>query len=184
MPHATQAVALVPHPATPCVAVESIRVDVHRKPGTLSLRYVLAGDLKRLRVPAPRPPARVDGLWRHTCFELFVAVPGETAYREFNFSPSGEWAAYRFARYRAGGAKLDCQAPEIRAWDESSIEHEPTFNLQAEVPSPSGALRIGLSAVVEDEAGGLAYWAVRHPAAKPDFHHAASFAVDLHEIRH
>ncbi len=177
-PRATQAVALVPHPATPCAAVQSIRVDVHRKPGALSLRYVLAGELRRLRIPLPRPPARVDGLWRHTCFELFVAAPGEPAYHEFNFSPSGEWAAYRFAGYRAGRSALDCTPPQVRARAEHSLE------VLAQVPCPPAALRIGLSAVVEDEAGGLAYWAVRHPAAKPDFHHAASFAVDLDEIRH
>ena len=177
-PRTPQAVALVPHPATPCAAVQSLRVDIHRKAGRLSLRYVLAGNLRRLRVAAARAPARADGLWRHTCFELFVATPGEPAYQEFNFSPSGEWAAYRFAGYRDGGAVLDCPAPEIRTAEEGALE------VQAELPCPPGALRIGVSAVVEDDAGGLAYWALRHPAAKPDFHHPASFVVELDEIRH
>src|SRR5690349_24095800 len=103
MPRATQAVALVPHPATPCSAVKSIRVDVHRSHDLLSLRYVLDGELKRLRVPTPRPAARGDGLWRLTCIQLFVGAPGDPAYREFNFSQSGEWAAYRFASYPDGG---------------------------------------------------------------------------------
>lgn len=143
----------------------------------LSLRYVLAGDLKRLRVPAPRRPARRDGLWRHTCFELFVAAPGQPAYQEFNFSPSGEWAAYRFAGYREGRASLDCVPPDVRTRCEATLE------VQAELSCPAGALRIGLSAVVEDDAGGLAYWAVRHPSAAPDFHHGASFAVELDEAR-
>lgn len=177
-PRATQAVALVPHPATPCAAVQSIQVDIRREPGTLSLRYLLAGDLKRLRVPTSRPPARVEGLWRHTCFELFLAVPGEPAYQEFNFSPSGEWAAYRFASYRDGATALDCAPPEIHSSEHGALE------LQAELPCPPRALRIGLSAVVEDDAGGLAYWALRHPATRPDFHHAASFALQLDEVRH
>lgn len=144
----------------------------------LSLRYVLDGDVKRLRVPAPRSPARVDGLWRHTCFELFVGAPGEAAYREFNFSPSGEWAAYRFASYRERAAPLDGAPPAIRARQEASVE------LEANVPCGPGRLRLGLCAVVEDETGGLAYWALRHPMAKPDFHHAGSFALELDEIRH
>ena len=29
----------------------------------------------------------VDGLWRHTCFEAFVGIPGAEPYYEFNFSP-------------------------------------------------------------------------------------------------
>ena len=179
MPRATQAVALVPHPATPCPAVKSIRVEVHRKPQSLSLRYVLAGDLQRLRIPAPRPAARVDGLWRHTCFELFLGASGEPAYQEFNFSPSGEWAAYRFARYREGGASPECPPPTIRSRVERSLE------AQAEVACASGArLRVGLSAVVEDEAGTLSYWALRHPSAKPDFHHDGAFALELDEARH
>jgi hypothetical protein len=179
MPRATQAVALVPHPATPCPAVKSIRVDVHRKPQALSLRYVLAGDLQRLRVPAPRPPERVDGLWRHTCFELFLGAPGEPAYQEFNFSPSGEWAAYRFARYREGGTALDCPPPRIGSRMERSLE------VQGEVACVlGGTLRLGLSAVVEDEAGALSYWALRHPLAKPDFHHGDAFALELDEARH
>ena len=176
-PRTTQAVALVPHPATPCAAVQAIRVDIHRGAGALALRYVLAGRLERLRVPPRRAPGRADGLWRHTCFELFVATPGEPAYQEFNFSPSGEWAAYRFAGYREGGAVLDCPAPEIRTAEAGTLE------VQAEVPWPAGALRIGVSAVVEDDAGRLAYWALRHPAATPDFHHPASFTVELDEVR-
>lgn len=178
MPRATQAVALVPHPATPCAAVQSIRVDVRRPPGALSLRYVLSGELKRLRIPEPRRAARVDGLWRHTCFELFVAGAAGEAYREFNFSPSGEWGAYRFAGYRQGQALLEGVAPDIHARREGILE------VQAEVPCPPGALRIGLSAVVEDDAGGLAYWALGHPAARPDFHHPGSFLLELDEVRH
>jgi hypothetical protein len=178
MPRATQAVALVPHPVTPCPAVKSIRVDVHREPRALSLRYVLAGDLQRVRIPAPRAPLRVDGLWRHTCFELFLGVAGEPEYREFNFSPSGEWAAYRFAGYREAGVSLDCPPPGIRAHVERDLE------VHAELACAAGALRLGLSAVIEDEAGSLTYWALRHPSAKPDFHHNEAFALELDEVRH
>ena len=46
-------------------------------------------------------------------FELFVGSPTGAAYEEYNFSPSGEWAAYGFARYRNGGAPLGCAAPAM-----------------------------------------------------------------------
>lgn len=180
MPRATQAVALVPHPATPCAAVRSILVHVRREPRTLSLRYVLAGDLARLRIPALRPPDRADGLWRHTCFELFVTGEEASAYREFNFSPSGEWAAYAFARYRDGGTTPDCPPPAI-----ACRRPQDGLELYADAAcAPEGRLRIGLSAVVEDAAGALSYWALRHPATKPDFHHPESFALHIDEVRH
>ena len=40
-------------------------------------------------------------------------------------------------------------------------------------------LRLGLAAVIEDKARVLSYWALKHPAEKPDFHHAGSFVVEL-----
>jgi hypothetical protein len=180
MPRATQAVALVPHPATPGAAVLSILVQVARDPARLSVRYFLAGDLERLSVPPGVAPARRDGLWRHTCFELFVGAPGVPAYQEFNFSPSGEWAAYGFSRYREGGEPLECAAPAIgRRQDARGL------TLDAAVACPAGgALRLGLSAVVEDENGALSYWALHHAGDRPDFHDARSFALEVDEVRH
>ena len=93
--------ALVPHPATPSPSVRSIVVHAHRGVATLTVSYVVEGDLERVRLPRPRPPARAEQLWQHTCCEMFVARNGSPAYHEFNFSPSGEWNAYRFAGYRS-----------------------------------------------------------------------------------
>ena len=177
MPSAMHAVALAPHPSTPGAAVRSLAVEVRRGPRDLSLRYVLTADLGRLRIAEPRPAARVDGLWRHTCFELFVALGG-AAYREFNFSPSGEWAAYAFAAYRAGGLPLDCPPPEIHCQ-----RGEEALVVETRVAAPEGPLRLGLCAVVEDAAETLSYWAIRHAAAKPDFHDRTSFTLALDEAR-
>ena len=47
-------------------------------------------------MPPPAEPARVDGLWQATCFEMFLKHDDDDAYREWNFAPSGEWAAYDF----------------------------------------------------------------------------------------
>ena len=48
---------------------------------------------------------------------------------------------------------------------------------------PAGrSLRLGLSAVVEEYDGMLSYWALRHPPGKPDFHHAAAFALVLEPV--
>jgi hypothetical protein len=176
MPHATQAVALVPHPATPSAA-RAILVDLRRERGALSLRYLLEADLERLRIPPPRGAARSDGLWRHTCFELFVSADGSPAYEELNFSPSGEWAAYAFSGYRAGGAPLDCPAPEISVRGTAgTLELDAAFAC-----ARRGALRIGLSAVVESAEGAFSYWALRHRSPQPDFHDAAAFILEVDE---
>jgi hypothetical protein len=169
----------MPHPTTPTAAVRSLMVHVERARNALSLRYLLAGHVERLRIPVPRQPVRADGLWRRTCFEAFVAADGAPAYREFNFSPSGEWAAYAFANYREGGSALDCGPPTIHCRRSPGV-----FELEAEVPfPPGGSLRLGLSAVLEDAEGLRSYWALRHPGARPDFHDPASFTLTLDEVR-
>jgi hypothetical protein len=74
----------------------------------------------------PRQATRVDGLWRTSCCELFLAQPDTPAYLEFNFSPTGDWAAYAFESPREGRRAhvWEGAAPHIccaqRAWDRSS----------------------------------------------------------------
>ncbi|HEV8712545.1 MAG TPA: hypothetical protein VGX03_06930, partial [Candidatus Binatia bacterium] len=96
-------VALQCHPATRARSVRGIQVQVGwGQGGALALTFSLAGDLARLRIPTPQSSRRADGLWQHTCFEAFIRREGEPGYYEFNFAPSGAWAAYAFSRYRDG----------------------------------------------------------------------------------
>jgi hypothetical protein len=44
---------------------------------------------------------------------------------------------------------------------------------------PSGTCAMGLAAVLEEQGGVVSYWALAHPAGKPDFHAAACFAAEL-----
>lgn len=165
--------ALVCHPLTPCDAVRNIDANVERTRAGLSVAYRIEGDLQRIRIPAPRAPARAQRLWQHTCCEIFVARNGAPAYQEFNFSPSGEWAGYAFRRYREGGPS---EAPDPRIAVRASAA---LLELDASIQTGAGALRLGLSAVIEERGGGLSYWALRHPPGKPDFHHAEAFALEL-----
>ena len=175
---------LVCHPRTPSRGVNAIDVRVESATnGILALTFVLQGDLASLRIPAQQPCRRVDELWRHTCFEAFLMAGNGPGYREYNFSPSGEWAAYAFRDYRQAnnqqsGMATDVSAPVIRVHRSSQ-----RLALEAEVSLewlPSHRpLRLGLSAVVEAADGGLSYWALRHPPGKPDFHHTDAFALQL-----
>src|SRR6266478_3434395 len=96
------------HPSTRAEAVRAIQVLVHRSASAeLEMTFRLDGDIPRIRVPLPGLPRIATELWRHTCFEAFIAVEGQAAYHEFNFAPSGEWAVYGFRGYRDGGPVAD-----------------------------------------------------------------------------
>lgn len=181
-----QTATLTCHPATPCRVVRHISAQVDAAlAGTLAVRYSLEGDVDRLRVPADTGPNRADKLWQHTCFELFVAQPGVLSYYEFNFAPSGEWAAYKFDAYRKGMTMVEVTRPKIRVrCDVQLVEVEVTVDLQeiADRRNPA-ALCLGLSAVIEENNGRVSYWALAHPPSKPDFHHADSFALRLDRHR-
>lgn len=141
----------------------------------LGVTYTVEGNLEKLAIPARREPRIAERLWQHTCCEMFVMRKGAAAYHEFNFSPSGEWAAYAFDAYRAGGRLCGEEfAPRIAARRSAS-----RLVLECHVPFPNVELMLGLSAVMEALDGGLSYWALRHPPGKPDFHHRDAFALEL-----
>lgn len=175
--------ALRRHPDSRCVAVTGIEVDVSCPgPGNLLLRYFVTGNPADLRMPPGILPARADGLWRHSCFEAFVcAVPG-TAYYEFNFAPSAQWAAYRFNSYRNGmsvACNIGTPRIEVRS-DGGAYELRASLALDGLPDLPGDAVwRLGLSAVIEEADGGMSYWALAHPPGKADFHHSDCFALEL-----
>lgn len=164
-------------------AVDGIHAFVRLEEyNVLVVTYVLNGIAGRLRVPPAGSARRVDGLWQHTCFEAFVAAKANPAYWEFNFSPSGEWAAYRFRGYRDGGPIEDDDLdPNISVHtDADRLELRATIRLDRLASIQAGAsLRLGLSAVLEAVGGELSYWALKHPSEKPDFHHPDSFVLEV-----
>ena len=175
--------ALRLHPDSPPFAAIHVHVEVARPhAGSLVLSYLVTGDVGALRMPLPMAAARADELWRHTCFEAFVRASPGSAYYEFNFAPSTQWAAYRFSGYRSGmRAASEISAPRIEV--QSSAER---YTLQAtlELDRLSGLprdtpWRLGLSALIEDTNGRKSHWALAHPPGKADFHHADCF---VHEF--
>jgi hypothetical protein len=175
--------ALKLHPDSHCSAVDRIEVDVVRAhPASLVLRYFIAGTIGNLRLPGMSAPARADELWRHTCFEAFVQALPSAAYHEFNFSPSKQWAAYRFSRYREGRTVAsEIGAPNIDVQSGAeSCQLTAALALDGLAGLPSDATwRLGVSAVIEETSGALSYWALAHPAGKADFHHSDCFAHEL-----
>jgi hypothetical protein len=165
---------LTPHPDTPSRAVRAVEVEVGPVSGQqMRLRYVVTGEIARLALPEAASPERTDELWKQTCFEAFALHDG--GYREFNFSPSTEWAAYDFDGYRAGMRTADVLAPRIEGrHGQGHYELFVAFDLPSDAP-----WRLALTAVIEETDGVKSYWALKHPPGKPDFHHADGFALEL-----
>ena len=170
--------SLVPHPDTPCDAVRAVTVDIVRSGARISLTYAVQGEIGRIVLPPRGPLAQTDELWKHTCFEAFFRV--DDAYGEVNLSPSNRWAAYAFDGYRSG----------MRPWDEVQLRQfadrrsdAAVYDLAADLTvtgfGADQAWSVGLSAVIELTDGRRCYWALRHPAGKPDFHHPDAFAFSL-----
>jgi hypothetical protein len=196
-------IPLLAHPHTPGEAVRRLAAQAEAaRPDSLRFLYLLEAELEHIRIPAPvAEGGRADQLWAHTCFEAFVAFDESPHYLELNFSPSGQWAAYRFESYRQGMAPAALPAaPRIALRRNASgleLQAEVSLSGTPEAPNSSGKssadrrLRISLSAVVEDLEGRLSYWALRHPPGRPDFHHPCTVSLALefprtpiHEVRH
>ncbi|MFZ2852728.1 MAG: DOMON-like domain-containing protein [Rhodocyclaceae bacterium] len=176
------------HPATPAPLVRTLEACVAFQPdGSLLLTYRLRGEIARLRIPGPQDAERTDGLWQHSCFEAFVGRQGDPAYREFNFSPSGQWAAYAFSDERLRDAANDPNdAPQITVHRFADRIELAAIICAAALPPGTAVLQIGLAAVVEATEtvdGGHSYWALTHPADRPDFHRRAAFALELADPR-
>lgn len=146
--------------------------------GGLRVDYRIEQALTLLWLPPAAAPLRRNELWRHTCCEAFIIPATGTAYREFNFSPSGSWAVYDFTDYRQSmtsplldtSPRIACRRDGDDLW------------LSAELPAallPAGAARLGLCMIAETAAGDMSYWALTHAGARPDFHLAASFTLAL-----
>ena len=164
---------LVPHPDTPSMFIDEIAVWIERDGDSrLWARFEVRGGVSKIVWPATGLGGRADGLWRTTCFEAFLQ--GEDAYWEFNFSPAGQWASYRFDGYRSGGREaVEVASPSRLVLEDAYAEIEATFE------RPAGGSRLGLSAVIEGIDGTKSYWALAHPSDKPDFHHPDSFLLDI-----
>jgi hypothetical protein len=157
-----------------------VEVEVIRSGGRLALRFAVTGDIADLAIPELANPGRAHELWKHTCFEVFMRTEQGEGYYEFNFSPTGQWAAYHFAGYRFGRTDIaGASDPGIgtRAISDR-FEIRASIDLDR-IPELAGPWMVGLSIILEQSNGNKSFWALRHPPGKPDFHHADCFALRL-----
>jgi hypothetical protein len=174
---------LTAHPSTANNNVRSLEVQLRtEEPDIMVFQYSLVADMSQVRVPLSGAGGRADALWEHTCFEAFVAAKEAPCYHEFNFSPSLNWAIYRFGDYREGMSPADMgRAPEIsvrRGDDRLELKAAVRLGHLADLRDVRH-LRIALAAVIEDDNGRLSFWGLRHAPGKPDFHHPNGFALEV-----
>jgi hypothetical protein len=172
---------LAPHPSAP-PADPAIRVwanvdyaGAFGATATANIWFGVSTPAERFMIPDGEP-GRSDELWMTTCFEAFFREAGRKSYREWNFAPSGQWAAYDFSSERQGmkNAKVD-QAPYIRMEDNFTW-----WTMGATIAVDADKKwELGLSAVLEEKDGTKSYWALAHAGDKPDFHSPDCFAARL-----
>ncbi len=173
---------LMPHPATP-PADPSFRVWANvdhasslGSVATTNIWFGVGAPAERFAIPQAEEPGRRDELWRTTCFEAFLRGEGDEPYREWNFAPSGEWAAYDFSAYREGMTDAEVAAPYVRMEDNMTwFAIGATIAVDAECH-----WQLGLSAVLEEKDGTKSYWGLAHgDPEKADFHLADCFTAKL-----
>jgi len=173
---------LVPHPTTaPAGRAFKVWATVDHiaslgAVATTNIWFGVGAPAARFVIPPLSEPWRADELWRTTCFEAFFRSD-EEAYREWNFAPSGNWAAYDFSKYREGITVAEVGSPPY-------IRMEDNFTWwtvgAAIAVDADQDWQLGLSAILEEIDGTKSYWALAHPTGdKPDFHHPDCFIAQL-----
>jgi hypothetical protein len=173
---------LVPHPSTPPADPPFTvwaTVDHAASLGpvaTTNIWFGVSAPADRFVIPPVTEPGRADELWRTTCFEAFLRRAGQTAYREWNFAPRGNWAAYDFSGYREELAEADPGSPPYIRMEDNFTWWTVGATIAVEADA---RWDLGLSAVLEEKDGTKSYWALAHPSEKPDFHAPDCFAAKL-----
>ncbi len=177
--------SLVVHPRTPPSSELQLIADVRLTPDDqfLAIRYAVQ---PAERLSLSEVAGRRDGLWKSTCFELFIKPHGDSGYREFNFAPMFAWNAYGFEDWRKGMRPLSLSG-EPHLVDSRIDDRAPDFPKRYELDvilAPEwwsvGPAKFSLTAVIEEKDGTKSYWALAHPPGNtPNFHHAHCFAAQL-----
>lgn len=174
---------LVPHPTTaPADPRLKIWASVEHPSvlasiATTNIWFGVGAPIENFAIAQSSEPERADELWQTTCFEAFLRADGCENYREWNFAPSGNWAAYDFQKYREDMAPAQVASqPYIRTEDNFTWwALGATIAVESET-----SWRLGLSAIIEEKDGTKSYWALVHPnPQKPDFHHPDCFTAKL-----
>ena len=111
------------------------------------LKAVARGDIK-IAQPGEDGPAGM-GPTRLLLGKPVIAAVDGPEYREFNFSPAGQWAAYRFLTCRERDAGFVPPAIPESSFQRHADGFQLTAQIAPELLPPASTFHIGLSAVIE-----------------------------------
>ncbi len=173
--------SLIPFP-DPTVPDIQITGTVSRNKNVLAVNFMLTGRTDVILFPeAAKYPQRRDDLWKTTCFEIFLAMPENPEYWEFNMSPSGDWNAYHMDAYRQVGLREETCIQKLQFSLEKRIENitvEATVDLTSFIEERL-PIQAEITSVIEDKNEHETYWALMHPGPHADFHRRESFIIQL-----
>ncbi len=150
--------------------IHAVTAAITATPAGCEAEFRLAGQVPAIILPTPTAPERADNLWQTTCFEIFWQPLGGTFYREFNFSPSGRWAAYDFDSFREGMRDAPVDAIAL-ACSHDANGLVLTASITADLPGPA---QVALNAIVEHADGAKQFWALSFAPGAPEFHAEAT----------
>lgn len=172
---------LIPYPAARLPGIE-IGGMVDRSENRLSILYEVRGDVEDILFPTPsKPPVRRDELWKATCFEFFLAIPGQSQYREFNMSPSGDWNVYTMDAYRRVGFREETAFAELPFVFKKTAD-AARLDLSVDlgpILRPAQRIEAGITAILKALDGNETYWALTHPGPQADFHLREGYILNL-----
>jgi hypothetical protein len=154
-----------------------ILAEIENQGTHLELKFELQDPLNHIKTnphffqSVPTEAQRRDGLWKSTCFELFLKVPNKSTYYEFNFSPEGFWNLYHFSDYRKPHPPHRSEDFSITEWSWRSQVFKVALSNKTSVRDWSASI----TAVLQNLNHEVQYWALKHTDEKPNFHHFDSF---------
>lgn len=170
---------LMPHPANEQDFPGTIFCKIKKSESALDLSYSINGNLDQIRWQKPQRPQQGHELWQHTCLEAFIGIAGNSAYWEYNFSPSLQWDKLCFSNYRQTSSS-HAEGPGEPRLRRQDLAH--CFELTASIPLlqlSDQSLELGISAIIETIHGQKLYFALRHEEPKPDFHQRSCFTIQI-----
>ena len=171
---------LIPFDQTEDTSSFEVEAVIEQDDTSLLLSYSLVGDISSLVIPkSVSQPKRTEGLYRHTCFEMFL-LDSSGKYLEWNFSPSGDWCIFNFDKYRTRSSHTFATEASFRIYKTSMSADSLSLKVNLHLNEIKlKATRLGVFAVLEHANKKLSYWALGHGKEKADFHDAKFYAISL-----
>lgn len=171
------------HPDFTCPAITGIDVAATRPAATtLHINYTVSGDIGAIDMVPVGPTTRGFELWRKTCFELFIRLPNDTAYYEFNFAPSTEWTVHHLTGRRTGATVAEeIAAPriDIKA-GANRYEYSVMIDVAGSTLAKSDtAWQLAIATYIKETSGNESFWALYHAPGHRDFHNPDNFICTL-----